>query len=248
MDEMKKEIKIKMLYPNSFLFKNWDAALTEVEQMEAEQLFQKYGYNTFLSNRLPLDRELPETRHYRCLERKYPKDLPTISAVLIYLDEALSIIKRAVYSIINRTPPHLLRDIVLVDDHSSNDDLKDQLDAFVNLIQVTRPGLIKRVKHSEQLGLSQARISGWKAATGDVVAILDAHIEVHKGWAEPLLARIKEDRSVVLSPVLDKVSYHDLKLTNYNPSAYGFDWALWCKFESFRPEWYAKHDESLPGK
>ncbi len=43
---------------------------------------------------------------------------------------------------------------------------------------------MKTVTHSEQKGLSQARISGWKAATGDVVAILDAHIEVHVKWCE----------------------------------------------------------------
>lgn len=56
----------------------------------------------------------------RCLQKKYPKDLPSIAVVLIYLDEALSIIKRAICSIINRTPEHLLREIILVDDHSSN--------------------------------------------------------------------------------------------------------------------------------
>ena len=39
-----------------------------------------------------------------------------------------------------------------------------------------------RVRHIESLGLTQARISGWRAATADVVAILDAHIEVHKEW------------------------------------------------------------------
>ncbi|XP_041935202.1 probable polypeptide N-acetylgalactosaminyltransferase 8 [Alosa sapidissima] len=246
-DEVKEEKRVKK-YPNSPLFKNWDAALTEEEQMEAEELFQRYGYNTFLSNRLPLDRELPETRHYRCLEREYPKDLPTISVVLIYLDEALSIIKRAIYSIINRTPAHLLRDIILVDDNSSNGDLKEPLNAFVSLIHVTRPGLVKQVRHSSQLGLSQSRISGWKVASGDVVAILDAHIEVNKGWAEPLLARIKEDRTVVLSPVFDKVSCYDLKLTNYMPSAQGFDWAMWCKYQAFLPQWYARKDETLPGK
>lgn len=63
--EVKKEKKVKKLYPDSPLFSNWNAVLTEEEELEAEQLFQKYGYNTFLSNRLPLDRELPETRHYR---------------------------------------------------------------------------------------------------------------------------------------------------------------------------------------
>ncbi|KAJ8381785.1 hypothetical protein SKAU_G00025630 [Synaphobranchus kaupii] len=184
----------------------------------------------------------------RCLERKYPKNLPTISVVLIYLDEALSIIKRAIRSIMDKTPPHLLKEIILVDDNSSNEDLIGKLDAYVSFIHDERPGLVKRVRHKEQMGLTQARISGWKAATGDVVAILDAHIEVHVEWAEPLLARIKEDRTVVLTPVFDRVNFDDLKVIRYIPAAVGFDWALWCMYESFRPEWYKLNDESQPGK
>lgn len=54
----------------------------------------------------------------RCL-RKYPRDLPSISVVLIYLNEALSVIKRAIRSIITHTPQHLLKEIILVDDHST---------------------------------------------------------------------------------------------------------------------------------
>lgn len=42
--------------------------------------------------------------------------------MLIYLNEALSIIKRAVRSIIDKTPARLLKEIILVDDHSSNGD------------------------------------------------------------------------------------------------------------------------------
>ena len=51
--------------------------------------------------------------------KTYPKDLPSIGVVLIYLDEALSILKRAMQSIIDRTPKSLLKEIILVDDHSS---------------------------------------------------------------------------------------------------------------------------------
>ncbi|XP_063073129.1 probable polypeptide N-acetylgalactosaminyltransferase 8 isoform X2 [Engraulis encrasicolus] len=245
----KEERKFGKVNPDHHLFKNWwDATLTEQEQTEAVDLFTRYGYNTFLSDRLPLDRELNETRPPKCLDRSYPKDLPTLSVVLIYLDEALSILKRAITSIINRTPSHLLREIILVDDHSSKEDLKQPLNAFVNLIHETKPGLIKLIRHSTQLGLSSARISGWKAATADVVAILDAHIEVHKYWAEPLLTRIQEDRTVVVSPVFDKVDCYNLKLENYYPSAHGFDWGLWCSYESFLHDWYAKKDDSLPGK
>ena len=55
----------------------------------------------------------------RCLKKSYPEDLPNIGVVLIYLNEALSIIKRAMRSIIDRTPKHLLKEIILVDDNSS---------------------------------------------------------------------------------------------------------------------------------
>lgn len=57
---------------------------------------------------------------HRCAEKKYPEELPTISVVLIYLNEALSIIQRAIRSIIDRTPAELLVEIILVDDHSTN--------------------------------------------------------------------------------------------------------------------------------
>lgn len=56
----------------------------------------------------------------RCIGREYPHNLPTLSVVLIYLDEALSVIQRAICSLINRTPAHLLKEIILVDDHSTN--------------------------------------------------------------------------------------------------------------------------------
>ncbi|XP_032361412.1 polypeptide N-acetylgalactosaminyltransferase 18 isoform X2 [Etheostoma spectabile] len=193
--EVKKERKVvRKLYPNSALFSKWGDELSEEEQKEAERLYQRYGYNAFLSDRLPLNREIPDTRPARCVERKYPEDLPSISVVLIYLDEALSIIKRAIRSIIDKTPARLLKEIILVDDHSTNEDLMEKLDEYVNSINEELPGLVKKVRHSEQLGLTQARLSGWRVAVGDVVAILDAHIEVHVQWSPSVMGILVADR------------------------------------------------------
>ncbi|XP_051974876.1 probable polypeptide N-acetylgalactosaminyltransferase 8 [Xyrauchen texanus] len=242
------KVKGENLFPNSQLFRQWKVELSEEDLRKAQDLFQKYGYNAFLSDQIPLDRALPETRDYRCIGREYPPNLPTISVVLIYLDEALSIIQRAICSIINRTPAHLLKEIILVDDHSKNEDLKSLLEVYVSSINEKHPGLVKMVTHSEQRGLAQARISGWKVATGDVVAILDAHIEVHVKWAEPLLARIQADRKLIVSPVFDKVNFYDLQVINYVASAHGFDWALWCMYERFPQKWYERNDPSQPGK
>lgn len=51
-----------------------------------------------------------------------------------------------------------------------------------------------------------------------------------------------------MSPVFDKVHFHDLHVERYIPASHGFDWALWCQYESFRPEWFKMEDESQPGK
>ena len=63
--EAPKEEKSNKPFPLSPLFKDWGENLSEEEQREAEGLFQKYGYNVFLSDRLPLDRVLPDTRDPR---------------------------------------------------------------------------------------------------------------------------------------------------------------------------------------
>lgn len=59
------EKKSKKLFPDSALFKEWGENLSEDDQREAQGLFEKYGYNVFLSDRLPLDRALPDTRDPR---------------------------------------------------------------------------------------------------------------------------------------------------------------------------------------
>ncbi|XP_007057004.2 probable polypeptide N-acetylgalactosaminyltransferase 8 [Chelonia mydas] len=247
-DKMEKEKKVvhRKLFPDSRLFKRWGADLTEEQQTTAQDLFTKYGYNVYLSDRLPLDRPIPDTRYPSCKEKKYSHDLPTLSVVLIFMNEAMSIILRAITSIINRTPSHLLKEIVLVDDYSSNEDLKGNLDEQIKNYNAKHPGLLKIVRHQKREGLTQARISGWEASTADVVAILDAHIEVNVGWAEPILSRIKEDRTVIISPVFDNVRFDDFELLEYAVAADGFDWALWCLYEPLPREWYELKDETAP--
>lgn len=75
-----KETTPKKLFPNSVLFKTWGENLSENEQKEAEALFQKYGYNAFLSDRLPLDRPLPDTRDPRYILLPPPSIGPIVTA------------------------------------------------------------------------------------------------------------------------------------------------------------------------
>lgn len=43
-------------------------------------------------------------------------------------------------------------------------------------------GIVKSVRTTERAGLIRARMTGARAATGDVLVFLDAHCEATEGW------------------------------------------------------------------
>jgi glycosyltransferase involved in cell wall biosynthesis len=54
----------------------------------------------------------------RCKSVVYPDDLPTASVVIVFKNERWSPVLRTVYSVLNRSPRHLLKEVILVDDQS----------------------------------------------------------------------------------------------------------------------------------
>ncbi|XP_027450030.1 LOW QUALITY PROTEIN: probable polypeptide N-acetylgalactosaminyltransferase 8 [Zalophus californianus] len=185
---------------------------------------------------------------YRCLQKTYPSQLPSLGVILIFMNEALSIIQRAITSVINRTPSHLLKEIILVDDFSSNGELKAYLDEKIKLYNRKYPGLLKIIRHMKRKGLAQAHNTGRKVATADVIAILDAHVEVNIGWAEPILARIQEDHTVIVSPVFDNSHFDTFELEKYALAVDGFNWELWCCYDPLPKAWFDLHDATAPVK
>ncbi|CAF99632.1 unnamed protein product, partial [Tetraodon nigroviridis] len=107
-------------FSDSSLFAHWGQNLSPDNRRVALKMFQYYGYNGYLSDRLPLDRPIPDLRPDGCRNTTYPLSLPQVSIVFIFVNEALSVILRSIHSAINRTPSHLLKEIILVDDNSSN--------------------------------------------------------------------------------------------------------------------------------
>uniref|UniRef100_A0A673MPQ9 Polypeptide N-acetylgalactosaminyltransferase n=1 Tax=Sinocyclocheilus rhinocerous TaxID=307959 RepID=A0A673MPQ9_9TELE len=212
----------------------------------ALKMFQYYGYNGYLSDRLSMDRPIPDYRPEGCKNMSYPSNLPQVSIVFIFVNEALSVIVRSIHSAMNRTPRHLLKEIILVDDNSNNDELKEKLQDFVKETNAKQPGFIKMVRHSKQEGLIRSRVSGWRAASAPVVALFDAHVEFNTGWAEPILQRIKEDRTRIISPSFDNIKYDTFEIEEYPLSAQGFDWELWCRYLNPPKSWWNLNNSSAP--
>lgn len=86
-------------------------------------LWLLFNFGTTLKRDLPLGLRsfsLVCVFLHRCKQLTYPEDLPQISVVFIFVNEALSVILRSVHSVVNHTPAHLLKEIILVDDNSDS--------------------------------------------------------------------------------------------------------------------------------
>ncbi|XP_033833346.1 polypeptide N-acetylgalactosaminyltransferase 17 [Periophthalmus magnuspinnatus] len=219
------------------------ATLSPLEDIDAKPLRDKYGYNAYLSDRISLDRSLPDHRPSQCKTLNYPRDLPQISLIFIFVDEALSVILRSVHSAVNYTPAHLLKEIILVDDNSEDEQLKAPLEEYVNK---RYPGLVKIVRNQKREGLIRARNEGWKVATGEVTGFFDAHVEFTPYWTEPVLARIKDDRRRIVLPSIDNIKHDTFELERYENSGHGYNWELWCMYISPPKQWWDEGDMTAP--
>lgn len=87
-------------------------------QRRVNESWDRYQINEFIASIIPLDRELPDIRTDYCKSAVYSKNLPVTSVIMVFHNEPWSMIFRSMHSVINRTPPHLLGEIVFVDDCS----------------------------------------------------------------------------------------------------------------------------------
>uniref|UniRef100_F1KZ71 Polypeptide N-acetylgalactosaminyltransferase n=1 Tax=Ascaris suum TaxID=6253 RepID=F1KZ71_ASCSU len=200
------------------------------EQLSAQERekyaagFRNNAFNQYVSDMISIHRSLPSTIDEECKTEKYLDDLPSTSVIICFHNEAWSVLLRTVHSVIERTPEHLLTEVILVDDFSDMDHLKKPLEEYMSALKKVRI-----VRMDKREGLIRARLKGAAVSKGAVVTFLDSHCECMEGWIEPLLDRIKRNSSTVVCPVIDVIDdetfeYHYSKA--YFTNVGGFDWSL----------------------
>ncbi|XP_038645487.1 polypeptide N-acetylgalactosaminyltransferase 13 isoform X2 [Scyliorhinus canicula] len=120
--------------------------------------------------------------------------------------------------------PHNLSDTYLPTEHRCfTDFLKKPLENYIKNLQVP----VKIIRMEQRSGLIRARLRGAAASKGQVITFLDAHCECTVGWLEPLLARIKENRTAVVCPIIDVISDDTFEYMAGSDMTYGgFNWKL----------------------
>ncbi|XP_053669001.1 putative polypeptide N-acetylgalactosaminyltransferase 9 [Anopheles marshallii] len=196
---------------------------TDVDKLVGDGLLDQ-GLNQYSSDLMSLRRRLPEIRNAWCREPgRYPADLPPTSIVIVFYNEAWSVLVRTVHSILDRSPEQLVREIVLVDDFSYLPHLKTQLEEYF----ASNPK-IRIIRAPKRLGLIRARMLGGKSTKTDIITFLDAHVEVTIGWLEALIQPVAENWTTIALPTVDWIDENNMKYrSDKSPSFVGaYDWDL----------------------
>ncbi|XP_035948109.1 polypeptide N-acetylgalactosaminyltransferase 5 [Halichoerus grypus] len=207
------------------------------KEKEAERRWKEGNFNVYLSDLIPVDRAIEDTRPAGCAEQLVHNNLPTTSVIMCFVDEVWSTLLRSVHSVLNRSPPHLIKEILLVDDFSTKDYLKGNLDKYMSQFPKVR---ILRLK--ERHGLIRARLAGAQKATGDVLTFLDSHVECNIGWLEPLLERVYLSRKKVACPVIEVINDKDMSYMTVDNFQRGiFVWPMNFGWRTIPPDVVAKN-------
>ncbi|EZG57967.1 putative polypeptide N-acetylgalactosaminyltransferase [Gregarina niphandrodes] len=184
-----------------------------------------YCFNRRVSESLALDREIADYNTAECKAKDYGDvELPRADVVIVFHNEDLSVLLRSVHSILNRTPPELLGEIVLFNDASNDTShswLFTELPYHVKNLPKTR-----LIYGSRRRGLMMARIEGTRYTSSPVVVYLDSHIECARGWMEPMVYEIAKNRKTIVTP---KIHTIDADSFEYEKNALGtlsFSWSL----------------------
>lgn len=199
------------------------------EKKKEKEGYSKYAFNEYASQKISLVRSIPDTRSAGCDAKSYPvSDLPTTSVIICFHNEAWSTLLRTVHTVLLRSPPQLLQEIILIDDFSTFDHLKKPLEDYVAQL-----GKVRILRTTKREGLIRARLLGAKAAKAQVLTFLDAHCEANVNWLEPLLDRIRRDPTTVAVPVIDIISSSDFSYSGTPAEVIGgFSWDMQFNWHS----------------
>ncbi|CAG09682.1 unnamed protein product, partial [Tetraodon nigroviridis] len=202
------------------------------DSRDAEGKYEEYGYNAQLSDRISLDRSIPDYR-------------PKNAVLLSYLDRftrgtyTIYLLQQEGIAIYHNMIIHLTCTVISEMDGSRCCGGS----ASVTLHMLPEPQT-KLPNHS------CSAVTHWHSVPQGAVhlqlkCIATAsmglyHIDFRTRLAEPILTRMKEDHTRIILPAIDNIKYNTFEVQQYANAAHGYNWGLWCMYIIPPQEWLDK--------
>jgi hypothetical protein len=134
----------------------------------------------------------PMCGHYRFNDTA----MPDVSVIMTSQNEVSGWMSTTVHSIIAKTPPHLLKEVIVIDDNGIPPKIRGTEVDEKEYEDLKKLPKVKVIKNHGREGCARSRLIGAKAATGEVIMFVDSHIEqIAPTWYQHLVLPILENAS-----------------------------------------------------
>ena len=192
-------------------------SVNEWDRGVAERRFQMAdpGHDSRLKN-------IPDTRRRGCKDA-FDNINTKVSIVLTFHEFKYYDMKTTVNSILLNTDLDLVEEIIVIDDFTSQEFIRKDVDVFSTVAEKVR-----LIRLNERQGEIASLMRGFKEAKSNILVYLQPSVIVNKGWLLPLLHALKENPSSFVTPHFDKLTdpiLYDYKETPHNLTPI-FTWGL----------------------
>ena len=100
----------------------------DVREEDRLDPLKRFSINIVTSSALSPNRSVPDNRPLVCSSVKYDESsLPSTSVIITYRTEPRSTLLRTIVSVLERSPAHLLTEIIIVDDYNEDSSVGTEL-------------------------------------------------------------------------------------------------------------------------
>jgi len=174
----------------------------------------------------------PICGHYRFNETLMPK----VSVIITTQNEVEGWMSISVHSILARTPPDLLEEIILVDDNGADPAvIRSNLSLAIEheFVDLAKLPNVRVIRNEHREGCARSRLVGARQARGEILYFTDSHIEmISSTWYQHLILPILENPKTMSIQYMEVISDSGSKdyYINGDPGhgvldkSFGFTW------------------------
>lgn len=122
------------------------------------------------------------------------------SLVIDFNDYQFYDLKNTIQSILNQNYDQLLEEIIVIDDGSTLDYIRQDVEKYLKTVPKAR-----LVQFATQQGTLKARIAAMREVKTDIVVFLEVNVICNRGWLEPLIDLLIKDHNVIALPHYDRI-------------------------------------------